>query len=68
MNFIIRLNMVGALYALFPFAGIELMVNVYRIGRLTGWDLDHVNVLTLVFCAAGFILWVGGVRGWSDIG
>ena len=25
------------------------MVNVYRIGRLTGWDLDRVNALTLVF-------------------
>ncbi|MEF7438034.1 hypothetical protein V4V36_00470 [Paenibacillus lautus] len=60
MKFIIRLNMAAALYALFPFAGIELMVNVYRIGRLTGWDLDRVNALTLVFCAAGFIL-----SGWG---
>lgn len=68
MNFIIRLNIAGALYALFPFAGIELMVNVYRIGRLTGWDLDHVNALTLVCCAAGFILSGWGFRGWSDIG
>lgn len=57
--------------ALIPFAAIELMVNVYRISRVTGWELVQVNKLILVFCVAAVILtsmafpklirqWLGG--------
>lgn len=71
MNFFIRLNMSSILYALFPVACVELMVNVYRISRVTGWDLELVNVLTLVFCICGALFscfgfpklirhWLGG--------
>lgn len=37
MSVFIRLNLSSFLYALFPFAGIELMANVYRLSRVTGW-------------------------------
>lgn len=71
MNFFIRLNMSSILYALFPAACIELMVNGYRISRLTGWDLELVNALTLGFCICGTLFssfgfpkliryWLGG--------
>ncbi|MGG4343100.1 hypothetical protein [Paenibacillus lautus] len=49
MSFFIRLNISSFLYAWFPFAVIELMSNVYRLSRVTGWGLDHVNVMILVF-------------------
>lgn len=71
MSFFIRLNISSFLYALFPFAGIELMANVYRLSRVTGWGLDHVNVVILVFSLVGLLLsgygfpklirhWLGG--------
>lgn len=71
MSFVIRLNMSSFLYAWFPFVGIELMANVYRISRVTGWGLDHVNIVTLVFFFVGLLLsgfgfpklirhWLGG--------
>ncbi len=56
MRFFIRLNVSSFLYALFPFAVLELMANVYRISRVTGWELSHVNKLILAFCVAGIIL------------
>lgn len=71
MSFFIRLNLSSFLYAWFPFAGIELMINVYRLSRVTGWGLDHVNVMILVFFFVGLLLsgfgfpkliryWLGG--------
>lgn len=46
------MNMVSILYAFFIFVPIELMVNVYRISRLTGWDLKTINTLnTILLCA-----------------
>lgn len=59
------------LYAWFPFVGIELMANVYRLSRVTGWGLDHVNLVILVFFFVGLLLsgfgfpkliryWLGG--------
>lgn len=43
MKQIIKINAVSILYALFILVPIELMVNVYRISRLSGWDIDTVN-------------------------
>lgn len=55
MKYFMKLNIMGTLYALALFVAIELILNVYRISRLTGWDLGSViNVITiLVF--AGFV-------------
>jgi hypothetical protein len=46
MNYFLKLNAVSILYALMFFAPAELMVNVYRISRLTGWEIGTVNTLT----------------------
>lgn len=48
--------MVSILYALFIFVPIELMVNVYRISRLTGWDIKTVNKLSNITLIVGIIL------------
>lgn len=74
MSFVIRLNISSFLYAWFPFVGIELMVNVYRLSRVTGWGLDHVNLVIMVFFFVGLLLsgfgfpklirhWLGGRKG-----
>ncbi|RAR45869.1 hypothetical protein DP091_01120 [Paenibacillus sp. MDMC362] len=71
MSFVIRLNISSFLYAWFPFVGIELMVNVYRLSRVTGWGVDLVNLVILVFFFVGLFLsgfgfpklirhWLGG--------
>jgi hypothetical protein len=46
MEYFIKLNAVSLLYALMVFIPIELMVNVYRISRVTNWEIDTVNILT----------------------
>lgn len=40
-----KLNAMSMLYALMIFVPVELMVNVYRISRLTGWELATVNTI-----------------------
>lgn len=46
MNYFLKLNTVSLLYALMAAIPLELMLNVYRISRLTGWEIETVNVLT----------------------
>jgi len=48
MKFLILLNFVSALYAFLFFVSLELMVNVYRISRLTNWNLETVNTFVFV--------------------
>lgn len=55
MNYFIKLNVVSILYALMIFVPIQLMGNVYRISRLTGWDIGTVNTLSGVIIVTGFI-------------
>lgn len=42
-----KLNVISILYAIMVFVPIELMVNVYRISRLTNWDISTVNIFTV---------------------
>jgi len=46
LSYFLKLNVVSILYALMVFVPLELMVNVYRISRLTTWEIDTVNILT----------------------
>lgn len=55
MNYFLKLNVVSMLYAFIVFIPFELMVNVYRISRLTSWDIGTVNALTNVTLIATFI-------------
>lgn len=55
MKHFIKLNMVSMLYALMIFIPIQLAANVYRISRLTTWDLGTVNIISSLVIVAGFI-------------
>lgn len=55
MKFVKKLNVVSIIYAFMLFVNIELMLNVYRISRITGWDLDTVVVIISTIKIVGFI-------------
>ena len=55
MIYFIKLNVVSILYALLIFLPIELMVNIYRISRITRWNIDTVNILSGVIIVVGLI-------------
>ncbi|MFF2753050.1 hypothetical protein ACFVR1_04730 [Psychrobacillus sp. NPDC058041] len=46
MKYFLKINVVSILYALMVFVPLELMLNVYRISRLTNWEIGTVNILT----------------------
>lgn len=56
MKFIIKLNVLSAVYAFVLFIALELMVNVYRITRLTKWELGTVIYIGTFVYLIGFIL------------
>jgi hypothetical protein len=55
MKYFIKLNVVSILYALMIFVPIQLIGNIYRISRVTGWNIGFVNILSCVTIAAGLI-------------
>ncbi|MCR8849351.1 hypothetical protein NQ095_13095 [Rossellomorea sp. SC111] len=42
MNYFVKINVVSIIYALMILVPVELMVNVYRLTRLTGWEMESV--------------------------
>ncbi len=52
---IIKINFISILYALSLFTAIELIINVYRISRVTGWNLDIVMVIIPIVIVIGLI-------------
>ncbi|QVY63473.1 hypothetical protein [Cytobacillus gottheilii] len=80
MNYFLRLNVVSVLYAFMVFVPLELMLNVYRISRITNWEMSTVTtlsgIISLVEIVAGTILlylltnkWLNGRKGnyWTVI-
>ncbi|MDR9852071.1 hypothetical protein RJP21_00490 [Paenibacillus sp. VCA1] len=68
MGYLLKLNGMSLLYAFVLFVHIELMMNVYRIERLTGWTdagklIDAAQVLIFIcFTVLLFIInrrWIG---------
>ena len=57
MKYFLKLNAASLLYALLAVLPLELMLNVYRITRLSGWEIETVNALTAIFF---FINLIGG--------
>lgn len=55
MKYILKLNVISILYTLMIFVPLELMLNVYRISRLTSWEIGKVNILTGVTLVVGVI-------------
>ncbi|MCA1060160.1 hypothetical protein LCL96_14575 [Rossellomorea aquimaris] len=43
MNHFIKINVLSIIYALMILIPVELMVNVYRLTRLTGFEMDTVQ-------------------------
>lgn len=68
MQYILKLNIVSILYALMIFIPLELMLNVYRISRMTNWGIDTVIIVTgvtlLLELIVGSILLVYLTKSW----
>lgn len=56
MNQLLKINGISIFYAIFLLVPTELMVNVYRISRVTGWAIDTVNTITTSTIFVGLIL------------
>lgn len=56
MKKFIKINFISILYALSLFIAIELVINVYRISRITGWNLDVVVIVIPLIILIGFII------------
>jgi len=71
MKYFLKLNVVSILYALMVFVPLELMINVYRISRLTNWKIDTVNILTgvtlIVEIIGGTMLLFFLTKNWLDV-
>ena len=56
LKIFIKINFISILYALSLFIAIELIINVYRISRVTEWNLDVVMVIIPVIILVELIL------------
>lgn len=70
MNYFLKLNTASLLYALMAVIPLELMLNVYRISRLTGWEIGTVNmwsgIINLVILIGGTTLLYRLTQNWLD--
>lgn len=70
MKYFFKLNVVSILYAVMVLVPLELMINVYRISRLTNWKIGTVNIVTgvtiIVEIVAGTILLLFLTKKWLD--
>lgn len=56
MKFFMKLNVLSIIYAFAFFVNVELMFNVYRISRITEWNLGAVVKTTGIFTVIWFIV------------
>ena len=56
MTYFLRLNIVSFLYALMFFVPLWLMLNVYRLARLTNIEVGTINMLTWLIFFMGMII------------
>lgn len=52
----IKINTISVLYAFVLFISIELLINVYRISRLIGWNLDVIIFVIPLIIFIGIIV------------
>ncbi len=55
MNYFVKLNTLSMLYAFMAVIPLELMLNVYRIARITGWEIGTVNIWTGIILIINFL-------------
>ncbi|WP_454192447.1 hypothetical protein [Paenibacillus sp. Marseille-Q7038] len=60
IKYFMKLNIVSILYALLLFILIEFQVNIYRMVRITGLDVDQVNTAVTILSWVLFLLVTGG--------
>lgn len=48
MSYFLKLNVVSMMFALVMFVPAELLINVYRLNRLTGLDFGVIEIATLL--------------------
>lgn len=56
-NFI-KLNIMSLLYAIMLVIELQLLVNVYRFSRITGWEVSTVSNLVLILMSIVSILFI----------
>ncbi|CAN7549388.1 hypothetical protein [Rossellomorea sp. LjRoot5] len=56
MNYFVKLNVVSMIYALMILVPVELMVNVYRLTRLTSWEMGVVMDVSGFLIVAIFLM------------
>ena len=56
MNHFLKINVVSIIYALMILVPVELMANIYRLTRLTGWDMDFVKNVSGAMSGAVLIM------------
>jgi hypothetical protein len=70
MKYFLKLNVVSILYALMVFVPLELTLNVYRISRITNWEVSTVNILNgvtfIIEIIGGTILLHFLTKNWLD--
>ncbi|MCP3028459.1 hypothetical protein [Halobacillus sp. A5] len=44
MRFFVNLNVLSALYAFILFLAVEILLNIGRLSRLTGWEMDAAAI------------------------
>jgi hypothetical protein len=54
MRYFLKQNALSAIFALLPFIISELLVNVYRINRITGVEIEVINSDSAIISFAGF--------------
>lgn len=48
MKYFLKLNIISILYAIMIFIPLQIMINIYRISRLTGWNIGTINILSCI--------------------
>ena len=56
MRYFLKLNALSTIFALLPFMISELLVNVYRINRITGIEIANVNWASAIISLLGLSL------------
>lgn len=60
ISYFLKQNALSAIFALLPFLISELLVNDYRMNRITGVELEIINRASVIISFAGIVISVVG--------
>ncbi|ENH95549.1 hypothetical protein J416_15567 [Gracilibacillus halophilus YIM-C55.5] len=70
MKYFLKLNAISILYALMIFIPVQLVMNVYRISRLTSWEIGTIisltGVILLIEVTVGTIMLYSLTKKWLN--